>query len=183
MNLAFSIVFLECHDVKGENYICLLTLSIVFDLTCALCHNMNSLAMVKKALKTFLQWLFFLLLCYAISLDVRSHSRLITCSGSSSPTQKNSPLTNCSRSKFIILWCLLTMNFKWLPLHALPQRKDTHLAVYVCVSLLWNGNVAFTSQAYALSIALTNLTWVIMALGQAPKYRKVTFLIPFPYTW
>lgn len=138
MNLAFSIMFLECHDVKGGNYNCLLTLSIVFDLTCALCHNMYSLAMVQKALNTFLQWLFFLLLCYAISLNVRSHSRLITCSGSSSPTQKNSPLTNCSRSKFIILWCLLTMNFKWLPLHALPQRKDTHLAVCVCeFALKW----------------------------------------------
>jgi len=44
--------------------------------------------MVRKALKTFLQWLFVLLLRYAISLNVRSHSRLITCSGSSSPTPK-----------------------------------------------------------------------------------------------
>ncbi len=37
----------------------------------------------------------------------------------------------------------------------MPYRtlKDTHLVVCVCVFLLWNGNVAFTSQAYPLSLA------------------------------
>jgi len=44
MNLPFSIMILECHDVKGENDICLLKLSIVLDLTCVLCHNMNKLS-------------------------------------------------------------------------------------------------------------------------------------------
>lgn len=44
INLPFSIMFLKCHDVKGENDICLLTLSIVLDLTCILCHNMNKLS-------------------------------------------------------------------------------------------------------------------------------------------
>ncbi len=88
MNLPFSIVFFLCYNVKGENDIHSLTLSIVPDLTCVLLHNIIKLPPEEfwPWLKNFLPRLLFLLHCCAISLNVRSHSWLITCSGSSSPT-------------------------------------------------------------------------------------------------